>query len=74
MKTIATGCVRCGVITPGLGGLCEDSESALTPADGRSPRAASALAKARDLASSSPEPPAIRRRAASWPDEVHAKT
>jgi hypothetical protein len=31
MKTIATGCVRCGVITPGLGGPCEDCEAALTP-------------------------------------------
>ena len=31
MKTIATGCVRCGVLTPALGGLCEDCEAALTP-------------------------------------------
>jgi hypothetical protein len=31
MKTIATGCVRCGVLTPALGGLCEDCETALTP-------------------------------------------
>ena len=31
MKTIATGCVRCGVLTPALDGLCEDCEAALTP-------------------------------------------
>jgi hypothetical protein len=31
MKTIATGCVRCGVLTPGLGGLREDCEAARTP-------------------------------------------
>jgi hypothetical protein len=30
MKTIATGCVRCGVLTPALGGVCEDCEAALT--------------------------------------------
>jgi len=31
MKTIATGCVRCGVLTPALSGLCEDCEATLTP-------------------------------------------
>jgi hypothetical protein len=30
MKTIATGCVRCGVLTPALGGLCDDCEATLT--------------------------------------------
>lgn len=31
MKAIATGCVRCGVLSPALGGLCEDCEAGLTP-------------------------------------------
>ena len=31
MKTIATGCVRCGVLTPALSGLCEDCEATVTP-------------------------------------------
>ncbi len=31
MKTIATGCVRCGVLRLTLSGACQDCEAELTP-------------------------------------------